>query len=328
MVGKVSRREFLRRAVVAGAAFAGATARSGLGPALAASDEAKSRIVRVTDDSAIFRNGSFPDGIVRKMVADGICKLAGSATSALAWKSFFSPDDVVGIKINCLFGKGASTHFDVVDAIVEGLLSAGLPARNIIIWDRSMGDLTRAGYGVKIGGPEPRCLASDQEWGDEIANGSFKGRLTTILTRDITALINVPILKSHGTMGITCALKNHFGSISNPGQYHDDSRNAAIADINSLPAIKDKTRLVIVDALRPLADGGPGLSKPDTLWDCGSVLMSTDPVAADYVGWRIIEKRRKELRLKPLPQPSRWLANATARGLGNCDPGRIELVNV
>lgn len=328
MGDKFSRREFLRQAVITGAAISGVSAVPAVGKALAAGPSAsgKSRVVKVTNTASL-TDGSYSRTVIDKMVGQGMSRLAGAKSSAAAWKKYFHKNDVVGIKINCLFGKNASTHPEVVDAVVAGLISAGVKPGNIIIWDRGTGDLAKCGYKIdKNGGP--KCYANDHEWGDEITVGSFTGRLTKILTHDITALVNVPILKTHSIAGITCALKNHYGSFNNPSQYHEGGCDPYLADINAAPAIKDKTRLVVVDAIRPLADGGPGLNKPDALWDCHSILVSADPVAVDYAGWQIVEERRRQVGLKPISQPARWLASATSRGLGNSDPAKIEMVSI
>src|SRR5437868_5713799 len=41
------------------------------------------------------------DAVVRDMMARGMCALTGEATPAAAWRRFFVPSDVVGIKVNC-----------------------------------------------------------------------------------------------------------------------------------------------------------------------------------------------------------------------------------
>lgn len=324
---KVSRREFLRQAVITGVAISGAGVLPAAGSAFAA-ESGKSRVIKVSNTASINADGSLAASVIEKMVGQGVTKLSGAKSTAAAWKKYFKPADVVGVKINCLFGKGASTHPEVVSAIVAGLKSAGVKLENIIVWDRGTGDLLKSGYTINKDGEGPKYLANDGEWDDEITFGSFKGRLTKIITRDITAMINVPILKTHGIAGITCALKNHYGSFHNPGEYHGNSCDPFMADINAIPAIKDKTRLVIVDAIRPLADGGPGLNKPDSLWNYHSILVSNDPLATDYIGWRIIEERRKQIDLKPLNQPAKWLASGAAKGLGNSDPTKIDLVSI
>jgi len=54
---------------------------------------------------------------------------------ARAWGSLVSPNDKIGIKISAAGGELFTTHRDVVNAIVDGLVAAGCPRRNIIVWD-------------------------------------------------------------------------------------------------------------------------------------------------------------------------------------------------
>jgi hypothetical protein len=54
-------------------------------------------------------------------------------------------------------------------------------------------------------------------------------------------------------------------------------------------------------------------------------------VALDYVGWKIIEKKRAEVGIKPLRELKRepaYIATAAEHRLGTCDPKRIEQVEV
>lgn len=327
---KTTRREFLRQVAVSGVALSGI---GGIGAALAEPSEAadlpkgKSRVVAVTDKSCLNADGDIVVAGVKSMLNKSVQKLTGAKNSGAAWKSLFKPTDIVGVKINCLFGKNASTHPQVVDAVVAGLVMAGVKTQNIIIWDRGTNDLTKTGYVINKGGAGPQCYANDAEWGEKYTLGAFDGRLSPILDK-ITALVNVPILKHHGLSGISCALKNHYGSISNPGSCHDDGCNPYLGDISALAPIKDKTRLIVADAIRPFPDGGPGLKNRQMLWDYHTLLVSKDPVAMDYIGWQIIDARRKEIGLKPVEQPAKWLASATSRGVGNSDPKRIEYIRI
>jgi hypothetical protein len=56
------------------------------------------------------------------------------------------------------------------------------------------------------------------------------------------------VLKWHEFGIPTLSLKNHFGSITGPELLHGDF-SSAIPALNSLEAIKDKTRLIVTDAL-------------------------------------------------------------------------------
>jgi uncharacterized protein (DUF362 family) len=290
----------------------------------------RSKVVLVKDPRAV-QGDRIDPAVVAEMLAKGIVALTGAKSAEAAWKTFLKPEDVVGLKINCLFGKGASTYPEVTEAVAQGLQQAGVPAGNVIIWDMRDSDLQKAGYTIQRDGTGTKCYGTNGDYEPNVTqHGRFNGRLSQILTQQITALVNVPILKDHTVAGITAAMKNHYGSFHNPNEHHDNNCDPYIADLNELPAIRDKTRLIVCDALRPTADGGPAYS-PQHVWPYGGLLLSTDPVALDYWGWRIIEARRKETGLSPLEQvgrPPRQLATAAARGLGTNDPERIELVQV
>jgi len=290
----------------------------------------RSKVVLVKNPEAV-RGDEIDAEVVAEMLAKGMVALTGAASATEAWKTFFKPEDVVGLKINCLFGPGASTHPEVTAAVAQGIQQAGVPAGNVIVWDRSDDDLQKSGYTITRDGAGVKCYGTNDDYEPEATqHGSFNGRLSKVLTQQITALVNVPILKDHSIAGVTVSMKNHYGSFHNPGEHHGHNCDPYLADLNDLPVIREKTRLFICDALRPTAEGGPGFS-PQHVWTYGGLLLSTDPVALDYWGWRIIEARRKETGLKPLEQvgrPVRYLASAAARGLGVNDPQQIELVQV
>ena len=287
------------------------------------------KVVRVKDSRAKGDN-AYREDLVAQMVNRSVEALTGK-TGADAWRTFFKPDDVVGVKVNCLFGVGASTHPEVTKAIVQGIISAGVKPSNIIVWDRTNADLIKVGYEVNTTGPGPLCYGTDGDYEPQpTRNGTFHGRLSKILTRKITALVNVPILKDHRIAGMTCALKNHYGSFDNPGAHHKNHCNPQIADVNAVPAIKDKTRLVICDCIRPLAHGGPGL-RAENLWEQSEILASVDPVALDTICLQILEARRKAAGFRSLAEEGRYpayIASAAERGVGTNDMAKIDVVQI
>ena len=324
---KTTRREFLKQIAVTGASI------SALPSAIQAAQNAlkgadgKSRVVIATDAGVLAGEGEIVQSVLEKMLDRSIAKLTDSPSGTEGWKKLFSPDDVVGIKVNCLFGKGASTHPETARAVIHGLKSAGVKEDNIIIWDRSTNDLIKVGYKPNRDGAGVKCYGDDGDWGETIERGAFKGRISKIISQKVTAFVNVPILKTHGITGISCALKNHYGSFDNPGSHHENNCNPAIADFSSIPVVKQKSRLVVVEALRPQYDGGPGL-KVDAQWSYCSVITSFDPLAVDYQGMLLIQQKRAEHDLGAFKgNVIAWLASAQDRGVGTCDPSRIEVVN-
>jgi uncharacterized protein (DUF362 family) len=131
---------------------------------------------------------------------------------------------------------------------------------------------------------------------------------------------------------VTLALKNLFGAIHNPNKYHTNGGDPYVADVNMFPAIRQKVRLTICDAITAQYEGGPSYM-PQWSWPYNGLLVARDPVALDATGWRILERRRAEMRMKPLRELHRepvYIATAAdaAHRLGTDDPRRIDVVEV
>jgi len=332
-----SRRDFLRKCLT-GAAVLGASGRVGL---LAAAEQqqqqqvaalAKSRVV-IARDAMLRGGGSTVDS--RRMLS-----LLDRAMQALfdhdnpieTWKKLVRPGDTVGLKVNALGGRGLSSNLQLVEAICERLQEAGIKASDIVVWDRDSDELERVGFRVATGGNRVQCFGTDRvDYEPELAMyGSVGSRLSKILTQRCNVLINVPVLKDHDGAGVTMALKNMYGVIHNPNKYHPNGCNPYIADLNMLPEIRSKMRLTICDATTACFEGGPGY-KPEYSWKNNALIVSQDPVALDYTGWQIIERKRAEKGLKTLEGDKRaphYIATAAdaQHRLGTNDPRRIAVV--
>jgi len=329
----LDRRGFLGRTAAAGAAAAVLGNRA-LGQGASGG---KSVVVRhVRDDSV--QDGKVNAKVAREMVHAVVMKLSGQSSPEAAWKTYIKPDDVVGVKINCLFGVGACTHPCVTAAVVEGVRMAGVPADKIIVWDREDQHMEKSGYTVgKIDGVLYTGVNGD--WEDEpTAIHDCKGRLAKILTRKITALVNVPILKTHSLAGVTCSLKNHYGSFHNPRDAHGGRGGRKehggmcdpyIAELNALPVIREKTRVIVADALRPVGNRGPQ-ARPRHTFDAKAMMASLDPVALDTVGMTMLDAWRAKQKMPSLQETGSAVSIATAaeKGVGVGDMSKIEVVEV
>jgi hypothetical protein len=114
-----------------------------------------------------------------------------------------------------------------------------------------------------------------------------------------TALIALPALKAHWLTGIGTVLKNYITYSGYPSSYHD-ANNVRLGEIWLMPHVKGKTKIVLVDALRPLCDKGPQ-PDPRYLWDYKGIIAGTDPVAVEAVCLKIINQKRQALRGEPWP---------------------------
>lgn len=249
-----------------------------------------------------------------------------------AWKSLVRPEDVVGLKVNTLAGRGLSTHPELVQAVCERLQEAGVAASRIIIWDRLNRDLERGGYKISTSGSSPRCYGNDVcGYTQQVYEfDSAASRISRLVVETCTVLINLPILKDHGIVGASAGLKNFFGAIDNPNKYHDAVGDPFVADVNSLEPIRRKHRLTICDALTAQYEGGPPFMAQWS-WPMNSLLVSTDMPALDRIGWELIDEKRRQMRLPTLKQAGReprYILTAAddRHRLGIADRERIRLV--
>jgi hypothetical protein len=107
------------------------------------SPQAPSRsVVYAVHDADSIREFVADTEIVHRMVDRLVLASTGKENIADAWRSLVSPKDVIGIKI----ASAGLVHKALVGRIVEGLLEAGVPRENILVWDRDADDLRIAGY--------------------------------------------------------------------------------------------------------------------------------------------------------------------------------------
>ncbi len=249
---------------------------------------------------------------------------AGDARAAVRW--LFRPGDVVGIKLNCLAGRGMSPRPEVVLALAGLLAEAGLEPGNIVLFERSSRELRRAGF--RNCSPF-RCVGIDNDYDPKIATSGEIGSLyARLVTSECTALVSFGVLKDHDLAGVSGGMKNWYGVIHNPNKYHDNNCDPFVADVVRHPHIRDKLRLTVLDAGTAQYDGGPA-HRPSATWPLGLVAASADPVAVDAWAWRVIDVQRTRSGLPTLEadgRPPRWLGTAARYGLGEGDPEKVREV--
>ena len=327
------RRDFLKQALSGAAALglAGAPTRGNAGIAAAGSH---AKVVIARDPRLRGGDSSVDPRRMLALLDRALQTLFDRDHPAEVWRLVVRPGEVVGLKVNTLGGRGISTNRELVDAICERLMEAGIRPADIVVWDRDTREMERGGFHAAVGGDRVQCFGTDQvDYEDDLSMwGSVGSRLSKILTQRTNVLISLPVLKDHDGAGVTLGLKNMYGVIHNPNKYHPDGCNPYIADVNMLPDIRKRLRLTICDCTTAMYDGGPAY-KPETSWQMNGLIVSTDPVALDYTGWQIIERKRAEKKLKTLAADSRepkYIATAadSKHRLGTCDPKRISAIEV
>ena len=303
-----------------------------------------SRVVLVRDPAAL--TGWQVDAArARAMVAAGLQQLTGQTNEMLAWQQFVTPADVVGIKVSTLAAPLQMTHQAVLEAIAAGLRQAGVPASNIVVFDRDPGKLAEADYRAEGFRIEPVISGSGWDaaasldsplvgkliWGDfefgRLESLSTLSHLPQLLTRTLTKLINVPVLQEQAATGLAGCLYNlTLGLADNTRRFEQLGQRGdpAIAQLANLAAVRTKLVLNICDALLVGYAGGPGF-KPQYSWPYGGLYFSRDAVAIDVIGLAVIEAKRRDSRLEPIGDRARHLVTAARLGLGQTNATLIEV---
>jgi hypothetical protein len=125
-------------------------------------------------------------------------------------------------------------------------------------------------------------------------------------------------------------MKNHYGSISGPSLLHSNIGNR-MAELNALSPIKDRTRLIIGDALTACLEYRGSYPYWSSDWTGDSILMSFDPVAIDTMALQMLERLLTDQGGNPayiLAMATPCLESATKMGLGTNDPANIDLKEI
>ena len=328
-----TRRTFLQRGVAVGGALLAGGVQGWLGSQVTfAAVPPQSRLVISRDPNLRSTPTSLDSSRLVNCLDRAMQALHDCDSPLEAWRKVVRPGEVVGLKVNCLAGRGNCTRPELVNAVCERLQQAGI--REIVIWDRLNSDLESAHFKIVERGSGLRCFGNDVLGFDEdlAVFGSVGSLVAKTLTQVCDAVINLPVLKDHGIAGVTIGLKSMFGAIHNPNKYHVNVCNPYVADVNMLPPIRRKVRLHICDATTAQYEGGPSFM-PHWTWPYNGLLISRDPVALDYQGWQIIEKQRAEVGMKSLQEMKReptYISTAAdaQHNLGTDDPRFIKAVEV
>src|SRR4029453_17872217 len=104
--------------------------------------------------------GQANDEVVREMMARGMRELTGATNTGDAWRRFFEPSDVVGIKVNCGGYPYCISAYEIVAETIRQLRDLGVPVSQIYIYERFQNQLDECNYtppipeGLQIVAPE------------------------------------------------------------------------------------------------------------------------------------------------------------------------------
>jgi uncharacterized protein (DUF362 family) len=268
--------------------------------------------VRVEADAAVDAAANRVNApVVGQMLSAGLKQLTGSSDDRDAWAQFITPQDVVGIKVNCSGAPEINSNPELVNAIISGLLKVGVPVENIYIYDRFTNQLAIVKYerfvpaGVQIHGAEDErgsILNYDPYTYVEVSffgEDDTRSNLIRLISDKLTKVINVPTMKEHRAAGVTGCLKNlGYGSFSNVARSHRhevSNTYSFIGTLNTVQPLRSRTVLHVMDGLRSLWQGGPFLQDSKFLFFPKRIVVGTDPVALDRLLIEMIEEKRAQM---------------------------------
>lgn len=328
----------------------------------------RGRVVEVHDPRAVNAQHRIDRAAVRQMLDRGMCRFTGADHAEEAWKSLFTPGEVIGIKVNPVGHNkgrpqvvGSISSFELVLEVVRNLRSIGVRPQDIVLFERYASEFIDAGYeellrvremeGVRwaasgAGYSEQQLAISGVDVPDGYSpellrhvagydpdqfvhmgfaapshsqndDRRFRSHLSTILTRMVDRVITLPVLKDHRSAGVTLSLKNmshgmnnnvarsHLSGLvhgypSSPGRGDDGPNqcNTFIPAAVNQPTIRNKAMLHIMDGLIAVYEGGPGnWNESWGTWRANRLLIASDPVALDHIGWDLIDTQRTLLGL-------------------------------
>ncbi|MBM3833956.1 MAG: DUF362 domain-containing protein [Verrucomicrobia bacterium] len=309
------------------------------------------RVVVVHDAHAVAAFNPQADRI-EPMVVRGLVNLTGKSTAAEAWLSLISTQDIVGLKVFSSAGALAGTRPAVVAAVIQTLLSSGLPGNQIIVWDKYRSDLRLPDvvdlakrYGVQLAGSADHGYDEDISysnpilgklaWGDHefgrkgegVARRSFVSKL---VTQKMTKIVNVTPLLNHNLAGVSGNLYGlALGSVDNALRFETSTERlaTAIPEIYALPELGDRVVLNIVDALICQYQG-----EERTYSHYSSVLgqlrFSKDPVALDVLSIQELNRQRQRAQIPGVTTNLMIYTNASLLEIGISDPRKIDILTV
>jgi uncharacterized protein (DUF362 family) len=213
---------------------------------------------------------------------------------------------------------GADTHPETVKRVIEMCFAAG--AKSVSIFDNTCDQWQRAyansgmekvakDTGARLVNGKDETLYRQLE----IPNGKkLHAAKVHSLVLDSDVFINVPVLKNHSGSRITACMKNLMGVIWDRGFYHRTDLHQCIADLLTLK----RPTLNILDAYAPMVRNGPRGKSADDLIVMRTLLVSTDIVAIDAAGAKLLNLQ---------PSDVRHIAIAAEMKLGTMDLEQVDV---
>jgi len=231
-------------------------------------------------------------------------------------ETFVKEGDRVLLKVNAAFATppilSATTNPQLVAEIARLCYKAG--ASTVVVTDNPINDpascfsLTGIQESARLAGAKV-LLPKESYFQPTTVSDAILIRDWPILWepfQNINKLIGIAPVKDHHRSGASMTMKNWYGLLGG-------SRNIFHQDIHNIIkelAIMVKPTLVVLDGTTTMITNGPTGGSLGDLKETGTMIVSTDQVAADAFGASLLGKKPAELP---------YIAKAEAAGVGTAD---------
>ncbi len=310
----VGRREFLTRCTKAGLSLAatGALAYHFYDP-LGPSGRQEVDVLPGLPDYSVPEMGNRM-AIVRGTDRAKTIQLAFESIGGL--ESYIRPGDRVLLKVNAAFASPpmlcATSHPDLVAEVAGLCLKAG--ASSVVVTDNPINDpascfaLSGIEKAAREAGAKVELPRRDAFHSFTLVGGRLIREWPLLYTplQSVEKVIGMAPLKDHHRSGASMTLKNWYGLLGGRRNiFHQDIHNI-IKELSMLL----KATFVVLDGTKTMMRNGPTGGSLSDLKETGTMIVSTDPVAADAYGATLLERRLDELP---------FIRKAEAEGVGTSD---------
>src|SRR5262245_32046777 len=289
------------------------------------------KVGSVKSAKCLSEDGLKIDGeVVREMMERGMRAVAGDAKAIDSWRRFFTPDDVVGIKVNAGGRPWVVSSHEIVAETIRNLMAVGVKPQQIHIYERFQGQLDQVNYapslpeGVNIFAAERANARNDNQnydprvyvEADFFGEDDTRSNMMRLVSQKLTKIINIPNMKDHGaTVPTVCSKNIAYGSFSNVARTHHKGVSHTLSFVGTLATVeplRSKAVLQIMDGLRGVWHGGPFAPTLKYVFFPRTIMFGTDPVAIDRLLLDIIDDERKRHGARPT-----WNRDGKRPGLNN-----------
>jgi uncharacterized protein (DUF362 family) len=316
----LTRREFLGRTARAGAAAA-ATAGAAVfffdpdGPA----GEAHAPATAVSYDFSVAGRET-QMAMVRG--TDRATTLSHALAAIGGLGGFVAPGDRVLLKVNAAFASpaslGATTHPQLVYETARHCFQAGAGA--VVVADNPINDpsacfsLTGIAEAARKAGAEVLVPGSRHFTRISLPGGRLirDWPVFTAALAGVDKVIGMAPVKDHHRSGASLSLKNWYGLLGGRRNLFHQDIHGIISELGQLI----RPTLVILDGTVSMVTNGPTGGSLADLKPTETLIVGTDPVAADVLGARLLEMP---------PEALPFISLAAAAGVGTADVDRLEV---